>query len=230
MRKPSLAQCVLTRIQEDITRGNIKDGEIITERILEQRYGVSRTPIKEALKLLEAEGWVEITPRQETRVIPFGIAEIQETLSIRIAMEGIAIKLCMQHMNDDLRLEFGQLLRELEDLGEKIDVAAPDTLDVYNGLDNRFHSMLYRYSENRTLRGFHNSLRSLFRRTYYNIPLDIQRIRNGSDELIMVIRCMLDNDVLLAEVQITKHIINSIDQKINFLKIGLKPTENKVSS
>ena len=136
MRKPSLAQCVLTRIQEDITRGNIKDGEIITERILEQRYGVSRTPIKEALKLLEAEGWVEITPRQETRVIPFGIAEIQETLSIRIAMEGIAIKLCMQHMNDDLRLEFGQLLRELEDLGEKIDAAAPDTLDVYNGLDN----------------------------------------------------------------------------------------------
>lgn len=223
-RKTPIAQRVLADIQEDIVNGVIKDGEVITERLLEQRYNASRTPIKEALKFLEKEGWVEITPRQETRVTSFGISEIQETLPIRMALEGIAVKLCIQNMNAEIRTNFEQLLRDLEKLDEKIEKQTLDCLDIYNELDNRFHLMIYHYSNNRILRNFSNSLRSLFKRIYRNIPLPFERIQDGAHELQQIIRNMLGNEILLAETNITKHIINSIDQKIAALKDSHTPT------
>ena len=216
--KASAAQRVLASIKEDIFKGVIKDGEIITERSLESRYGVSRTPIKEALKLLEVEGWVEITPRQETRVIPFGIAELEETVPIRIAIEGLAIKLCIQNLDAVSRAEFEHLLADLERLSEKIKVEDADTLAVYNVLDNRFHTMIFKYSNNRMLSIANYSRRSLAERTYRKIPLGMRRIRDGSDELKQIIRCILGGNSLYADIHLTNHIINSIDQKVKALK------------
>ncbi len=224
-KQNSIAQRVLTSIKEDIIGGVIKDGEIITERALEQRYSVSRTPIKEALKVLEVEGWVEITPRQETRIIPFGITELQETLAIRIAMEGIATKLCIQNMTEEIHAEFSQMLHGLEQLGQKIKTRDADTLDVYNTLDKQFHDMIYRHSGNRMLRAFHNRRHSLAVRTYRNIPLDMLRIRNGSDELIQIIQYILCKNTLMAEAHTAKHIINSLDNKIRTLQAEAEKAE-----
>lgn len=212
--KASIAQRVLARIKEDISSGAIKDGEIITERSLEGRYNVSRTPIKEALKLLEVEGWVEITPRQETRVVPFGIAEIQETLPIRVAIEGVAIKLCIQNLNPKNRVEFTRLLSELEHLSKKIEAGDDDVLALYNTLDNQFHTMIFKYSKNRMLRIVNYSMRSLAERTYRGIPLDMDRIKAGSDELKLIIQCILSGNSVYADFHITSHIINSVDKKV----------------
>ncbi|MEA4848247.1 MAG: GntR family transcriptional regulator [Clostridiaceae bacterium] len=213
-KRLTIAQQVFINIQEDIIKGNIKDGEIITERSLEQRYQVSRTPIKEALKLLESEGWVEITPRYETRVTCFGTAEISETLPIRIAMEGLAVKLCIQNMNEAKKNDFIDLLTKLDGLRCKIEESDPDCLAAYNKLDNKFHTMICRYSDNRILINFNTKLSSMFKRIYRNIMLDSMRIKTGSEEVMAIIRYILENDAMMAEAAMTLHIINSINQKL----------------
>ena len=217
-RSVSVAQRVLASIKEDIINEVIKDGEIITERALESRYGVSRTPIKEALKLLEVDGWVEITPRQETRVIPFSITEIRETLPIRIAIEGMALKLCIQNLDDESRGEFEQLLAELRQLGKKIDAEDDDTLAVYNALDDRFHTMIFTYSKSRLLCLVNRSRRSLVERVYRRIPLAMGRIREGSNELIRIVEYVLSANSLHADIHINNHITNSIEHKIQALQ------------
>ena len=216
--KKSVAQDILSCIQKDIISGEIAEGEVITERMLEQRYGVSRTPIKEALKQLSLEGWVEITPRSETRVTKFGIEELKETLPIRTALEKIAVTLCMQRMTDKKREAFQQLLNEFEALNLCTTKSNEELLLEYNSLDKRFHNMIYTYSDSKMLLDFNTRLRSMLKRTYHRIPLDYNRIHTGMDELIHVLRAVLSYDIVMAEANITKHVINSIDQKIKVLE------------
>jgi DNA-binding GntR family transcriptional regulator len=224
--KYSAAQDVLLRIQEDIIGGKIQEGETITERWLEQRYGVSRTPIKEALKQLNLEGWVEITPRHETRVTRFSIDELREALPIRISLENIAIRLCIQRMNDKKRKDFEQLLKEFEMLQDKLLSHEQIPLSLYNDLDNNFHNMIYSYSESKMLSDFNMRLRSMLKRTYRRIPLDEMRISTGMDEIIHILRAILNGDIITAEANITKHVINSIDQKIKMMETGNFITQN----
>lgn len=216
--RQSVAQDVLGRIQEDIISGKIKEGETITERWLEQEYGVSRTPIKEALKQLNLEGWVEITPRHETRVTCFGIEQLREALPIRVSLESIAIRLCMQRMTQDKQHNMKQLLDDFETLQKRSGEEGNHLLERYNELDNRFHNMIYTQSDSKMLMDFNTRLRSMLKRTYRRIPLDESRIFTGMDEIIHVLRAMLCGDLITAETNITKHVINSIDQKIKVLE------------
>lgn len=217
-KKNSIAQEVLLRIQEDIITGEIHEGETITERWLEQKYGVSRTPIKEALKQLSIEGWVEIAPRQETRVTRFGIEELKEAMPIRISLETIAVHFCMQRMNSEKRLAFEKLLSEFENLDSVKDRGFNAYLDEYNRLDNEFHKMICDNSESRLLLDFNTRLRSLLKRTYRKIPLDEGRIEIGKDELKNVLKAILSNDIVTADANMTKHVINSISHKIKILE------------
>ncbi len=219
-RKHSAAQDVLTRIQEDIINGQIKEGDAITERWLEQRYNVSRTPIKEALKQLSLEGWVEITPRHETRVTSFTIDELREALPIRVSLESIATRLCIQRMTEDKRSNFDHLLRDFLSLQSRLLRHEENLLSLYNDLDNAFHNMVYSYSESKMLSDFNMRLRSMLKRTYRRIPLDQMRISTGMDEIIHILRAILCGDIIMAEANITKHVINSIHHKIEMMEGG----------
>lgn len=215
--KDSVSAKVLEMIQNDIAKGHIKDGEIITERALVERYAVSRTPIKEALKALEREGWVEITPRQETRVTHFGINEIMEMLPIRISIESLAIKLCIQNMNDQLmevcaRLH-GDLLRLGDLLSQRGRFADTEFANTYNALDSRMHNLLFDYCNSKMLQVFFTHLQSLLKRTYQRIPLEYERVCAGTGELTRVVRCMMDRQFVLAETHMANHIVNSTEQK-----------------
>jgi DNA-binding GntR family transcriptional regulator len=221
-KKKTVAQKIFLQIQEEIINGELEDGAIITERGLEQRYHVSRTPIKEALKLLEAEGWIEITPRQETRVLPLDVKEILDILPIRIAMEDMAACLCIQNMNEEMKENFSRLLKDLREMKSKL-TASEDCLFYYNSLDDKFHNMIYDYSRNKMLINFWHSLRSLVTRIYKNIKLDSQRIEDGSEEVCRVIEYILCGNVPLAEAYATKHIINSVDQKLKVLQAENAP-------
>lgn len=214
----TMAQQIFLRIQEDIMDGTIKDGQIISERSLEQRFKVSRTPIKEALKLLESEGWVEITPRYKTRVTSFGVEDMSEILPVRIAMEGLAIKLCIQTFNKPKEKDFSDLLIQLESLYSSISKNDSSLIDAYNNLDSKFHKMICVHSNNKFILDFNTKMGSLFKRVYRNIPLNLERVKAGSSELIAIINYILKNNVILADISMSEHIINSTNQKLQFLK------------
>ena len=96
----SLADQVFDRLENDIIQGVYPKGEILTELKLVEQLGVSRTPIREALRRLEQEHIIEITPRG---ILVLGVSrqDLADILEIRIRIEGLAARLAAERITDE---------------------------------------------------------------------------------------------------------------------------------
>jgi len=223
---------ITEKIKNDIIEGNIKSGEIVTERDLEKRYGVSRTPIRTALKFLEREGWVDITPRQETRVTSFGSAEYKEALLIRQHTELLALKFSMHNLSANLLSDedlnnLKAMTKDLDTVLHTVKSELDSCLQLYNDVDMRFHTSLYRMSNCSMLSRVHLCLQALFLRTYRLVPLDSYRITAGALEIKRIIQAILDKDLITAEMVLAEHLINSTHHKLLFLNEQERSLNNK---
>ncbi len=91
----SLSGYVATNIREAIEAGSLKPGDRLVEADIAAQMGISRAPVREAIQLLEQEGFVTSTPRRGTFVVQLERQDIEEIYSLRSALEGLAIKLAM---------------------------------------------------------------------------------------------------------------------------------------
>lgn len=96
----TLHDIVLSRMTGDIISGKLGPGEKLNEPELAAQYGVSRGPVREALKLLSGKGLVQIIPGKGARVTRLSKDEIVEIYEIRIALEGLAARLGVRHADD----------------------------------------------------------------------------------------------------------------------------------
>ncbi|WP_018333483.1 GntR family transcriptional regulator [Actinomycetospora chiangmaiensis] len=87
----SLVQLVVTRIRADILRGALAPGERLVEEQLTRRFGTSRAPLREALRLLGEQGLVEHLPRRGVRVVDLSPQDIEELFGLRDALERFAV-------------------------------------------------------------------------------------------------------------------------------------------
>lgn len=90
-RQPSLAVRIADALTDAIAGGAIEPGERLVETDIAARLGVSRVPLREALKLLEAQGIVEVLPHRGARVIPFDDLRIDRLCEARVALERLAL-------------------------------------------------------------------------------------------------------------------------------------------
>ncbi|MGN7385494.1 GntR family transcriptional regulator [Sporosarcina sp. SAFN-015] len=136
---------VYFKLKEDITNGTLKDHVSITQKKALELYGVSGTPFREAVQILEAEGWVYSLPNKGVYVSPLTIKEIEEIFEIRNIIECAIAKKVSQSFDDNKR-------SELQDL---IDLMNPDSsvqTDLeFTNLDYLFHKTLNEYSDNKRL-------------------------------------------------------------------------------
>lgn len=92
---PSVVDIVAEKLHALIFSGSLKPGERLVEERLTERFGVSRPPLREALRLLEQEGLVERRPRRGTIVTPLDANDVREIYSLRWALERLAIELAL---------------------------------------------------------------------------------------------------------------------------------------
>ncbi|HYZ14857.1 MAG TPA: GntR family transcriptional regulator [Candidatus Acidoferrum sp.] len=156
-----LPEEVRDHIRERILAGAFDDGARIVERELAADLGVSRGPVRDALRLLEAEGLVISSPRRGTRVAMPNADDAAEMFAIRAALEPLAAAML-------LRRGAPEALRELEAAVAELEAAAAanDWARAIAG-DLRFHGVIFRWSGSRRLtriwEGMHNSLLQIFR-------------------------------------------------------------------
>ena len=98
----SLHEEVLSKIRQMILQGELEPGSHIVERSLCERFKVSRTPLREAFKVLRSEGLVEILPNRGARVPAFRKKEICDAMEIMAALEGLAGELAAERAADDV--------------------------------------------------------------------------------------------------------------------------------
>jgi DNA-binding GntR family transcriptional regulator len=91
-RQPSLAVRIADALVDGIAGGAIEPGERLVETEIAARMGVSRVPLREALKLLEAQGIVEVLPHRGTWVVPFDDARVDRICEARVVLERLALR------------------------------------------------------------------------------------------------------------------------------------------
>ena len=140
-------------LRQAIKDGVLKPGERLMEIRLAEELGVSRTPIREAIRKLEQEGFVVMVPRRGTYVADISLKDISQVFEIRGALEELAAGLAAERITPD---ELERLERILVEINEYM---AHDDFDKIVDADVRFHDVLYQASRNQRLVDILHNLR-----------------------------------------------------------------------
>ena len=142
-RPQTLKEIAADRIREAIVQGRMKLGEPLSENYLAQTLQVSKTPIREALSLLNMEGLVNIVPQKGTFVFSMDKEEIIELCELRYALESLAMKYSLERNKTPFLKELGINVKPMEKTLKK------EKQRRYLELDNQFHNAFFRFCENR---------------------------------------------------------------------------------
>ena len=152
-RSISLVDQIANALRDDILTGRFKGGDQLLEDSLKIKFGISRTPLREAFRILEKQGLVEILPRRGTFVKRITKQDIEENFPVRAILEGLAARLAYESLRD-------QDISEMEEIIEYMKKAAQrkDFID-YTKNHIAFHEIFINASGNETLIAHLHNLR-----------------------------------------------------------------------
>lgn len=148
-----LRDVVFQTLRAAILKGDLKPGERLMELQLASKLGVSRTPIREAIRMLEQEGLAITIPRKGAEVARMTEKDMEDVLQIRCALEELAVCLSCQNITEN---EMQQLRVAMEEFREK--TRTGDISQIAKA-DENFHDVLYMSSDNPKLLAMLNNLR-----------------------------------------------------------------------
>ena len=155
----SIADQVFEQLERDILSGKYPQGEILSELKLSAELGVSRTPIREAIRRLEQEHILEETGRGLT-VVGISKEDMQDIYEIRQRLEDAAAARAALHITPEALAEMKEIL-DLQRFYIEGEKQGADTSDQIKNLDSRFHEILYKSSGSRA---FYETLSSLHKK------------------------------------------------------------------
>ncbi len=148
-----LRDLVFHTLRRAILQGYLKPGERLMEIKLANRMGVSRTPIREAIRMLELEGLVVMIPRKGAQVAKITEKDLREVLEVRMGLEQLAVQFAVQRITDDQVEALYRASRQFEQSVKKDDLTEIAEADVH------FHELLYEATGNTRLVQLLNNLR-----------------------------------------------------------------------
>jgi DNA-binding GntR family transcriptional regulator len=137
LRRRTTADTVAHMLRNEIQRGQLPPGTRLRQNEVAQRFGVSTTPVREALALLQAEGLVRIDPHRGALVFHPTVADLRESYDIRGALEALAVTKAMPRLTEELIKDLQKIInrmRKEKDEGRWVE------------LNNEFHLRLYQAS------------------------------------------------------------------------------------
>lgn len=147
-----LRDVVFNTLRQAILRGELKPGERLMEIQLANKLGVSRTPIREAIRKLELEGLVLMIPRRGAEVAEITEKNMRDVLEVRRALEVLAVQLGCQRMTEEA-------LSDLERAAEEFDAClVSEDVTKLAEADVHFHDIVYQSTDNRRLIQLLNNL------------------------------------------------------------------------
>ncbi len=169
-----LRDVVFNTLRTAIITGQFAPGERLMEISLAERLGVSRTPVREAIRKLELEGLVVMIPRRGAEVARITEAGLKEVLEVRCALEELAVELACRRSDKET-------LQQLKDAHEKfVDaVKMGDTLEITNQ-DEAFHECIFEMAHNKRLVQMVNNLKEQM----FRYRMEYVKDRSYHEELI----------------------------------------------
>ena len=201
-KSTSLADQVFDRLENDIIQGVYAKGEILTELKLVEQLGVSRTPIREALRRLEQERLIEDTGKG-SKVLGITEDDLLDIMTIREQVEGVAAYYAALNMTEENRKELTHLVDLQEFYYSKGDA------ERLRQVDDQFHDAIYYMSKRNviidTLIPLHRKTRR-FRRIAMN---DWNRVPKTKQEHYEIYQALISGNAELASELTARHISNA---------------------
>jgi DNA-binding GntR family transcriptional regulator len=169
----SLHDEILTRLRDHIVEGNIPDGGRVPERQLCEMLGISRTPLREALKVLASEGLVELMPNRGARVRQLNERDLEELFDVMGGLEGLAGRLACENITETEIAEIERLHYEMYGFYLHRDMHG------YFRLNQLIHQRILEASRNATLLSAYASFAGRIRRVRYSANFARKRDRWG---------------------------------------------------
>jgi len=194
----TLREKILETIRDAITSGSLKPGEKVAEPELAERFGISRTPIREAFRQLESEGYLTVIPRKGAVVVSFTSKEIEEFYAIKSILEGYAAHEACKRITEkeiDKLVAINGKLRQL---------AEDEEIKQFFKIHNEFHELFRRAADNSKLDDLINGLVSKFQRLRYESLSKPGRMKSSVHEHVKIIEAFRSRDAELAEQVVRK--------------------------
>jgi DNA-binding GntR family transcriptional regulator len=206
-----LRELVFESLREAILSQQLEPGERMMEIQLAEEMGVSRTPVREAIRKLELEGLVVMIPRKGAYVAGLSLKDVAEVFEIRRVLEGLAAELAVDRITDD---ELENLERYLVKIAE--DIERSDLNKVVE-TDTDFHTLLYQASRNQRLAQIINNLREQiqrFRATSLSHP---GRMKEALEEHRKIVEAISSRDSETARRLAQEHIENAENSMMDMI-------------
>ena len=207
-----LRDVVFNTLRRAILRGELKPGERLMEIQLANKLGVSRTPIREAIRKLELEGLVLMIPRRGAEVAEITEKNLRDVLEVRCALEELAVQLACDRMDADGIASLKEAARKFREVLDSDDITQIAQADVL------FHDVIYTATDNDRLIQLLNNLREQM----YRYRIEYLKKRECYPQLLeehqTVIEAIESKDKQKATEITGRHISNQVDTVADTLR------------
>ena len=214
-----LRDVVFNTLRQAILRGELKPGERLMEIQLANKLGVSRTPIREAIRKLELEGLVLMIPRKGAEVADISEKSLRDVLEVRKALEELAVQLACDKITKE---EIEDLKKAAEDF-KKI-LKSRDITEIAEA-DVRFHDIIFMATDNQKLVQLLNNLREQM----YRFRVEYLKNEEVHPQLIAehekIIEHIMERDKAKASAIVSEHINNQVEGVIDIIRTKQSETE-----
>jgi len=212
-----LSKKVYRILKKEIIKGSFKPGDKVLEGKIADQMGISRTPVREAICVLAAEGFVILSPNQGVVVRSVSAENIREVLQIHSVLEGLAARLSCEVINEEDLKELENCVNKMEKLANKKDSS------TYSEVDLKFHELIVNICRNKRLIQMRKNISDQaqrYRISSLSIP---RRLKESLKEHQKILEAFKTKDPKKADSTSQKHIQNALK---NILVNVIKKQEN----
>lgn len=203
-RQNSLSTYVFKKLREGIISGKYKENDELRELAIGNELGVSRTPVREALRQLELEGLVNIVPNKGAYVIGISTKDIHDIYEMRSLLEGLCAKKATKIITEEQLAELESILDLSDFYYEK------GKMEKVHELDNSFHEGIYSAADSKmlkhTLSDFHQYIKAMRKTTLG----ESERVHNSNMEHRALLEAMKERDAEKAAKLAREHIAKAV--------------------
>ena len=210
-----LRDVVFNTLRQAILKGELEPGERLMEIQLADRLGVSRTPIREAIRMLEQEGLAKTVPRKGAHVAKMTEKDMEDVLEIRLALEELAVSSACDKFTGEQLAELKTAMEDFEKKTEFDDIKAIAEADV------AFHDVIYKAADNPKLISLLNNLREQI----YRYRVEYLKDKSSFPQLIKEHHEMYEALVEKDKEAVIGYLIEHLTNQSNAVKQIIKEQE-----
>ncbi|HJD42680.1 MAG TPA: GntR family transcriptional regulator [Candidatus Mediterraneibacter quadrami] len=207
-----LRDVVFNTLRRAILRGELKPGERLMEIQLANKLGVSRTPIREAIRKLELEGLVLMVPRKGAEVAEITEKNLRDVLEVRCALEELAVQLACDRIDPE------RMQQLLDAAAHFRDILGTADITELGEADEAFHDVIFQATDNRRLIQLLNNLREQMYRYRIEYLKKKECYPQLLEEHAAIIQAIREHDKVKATEITVQHINNQVDTVVDTLR------------